>query len=911
MTRNPVGAAARLQPATGFKLHGAGVTAGWSAVRSEQCGVRSRWPVVTSPHFVGFASSTCSRTGRVFFSPGRRRSGTASKLAARKLFASLEVVYKEAGKPGLGRIEPGRRLMNLTRLLRAVAAALLAALIASLALARAQEAPPASLLGGGAAGTQAQPGAAAAGGLTLPPQRAVEMLRSSDQPPRGSEAPAPPADARPPGEPPPKAPPTDFQRFAATSVGALLPIFGQDLFTRAPTTFAPVQDLPASPDYVVGPGDEIVIRGWGQIEIDVRAVVSREGGISIPRVGVVSVLGVRYQDLGAHLKRAVSRYYRNFELAVSLGRLRSIQVFVVGQAQRPGLYTVSSLATLLNALFAAGGPSPTGSMRKVQLRRGERLVGELDLYDLLLKGDKSKDQRLQSGDVIFIPPVGPVAAIAGRVKTPAVFELRGDATSLAELVAYAGGISTTAATQSLVLERLDRRLGRVVRELPWSDASLATRLADGDVVAVRAVSQKFDNAVTLRGHVAFPIRTAWKEGLTVADLIPDLGLLIPESYWERVAARAYEQELPDAAAAPGREVAPSGRRDGPPGRSLARRESQTAAAQAEAQERLKTDVENLVDEVNWDYAVIERLDRQSLEPRLVPFNLGKALKDKDPAHNLPLEPGDIVTVFSRKDILSPAEKRTYFVRVEGEVATPGVYQVRPGETVRQLVERAGGLTRDAYLFGAEFNRESVKKEQQSRLDEIATRAEQELERTAAERLARALGPEDVAATRGQVEEQRRTIARLRALRPAGRMVLGLGPKAAAAADLPDLTLEDGDRLYVPPRHSTVGVYGAVYTQGNFVYERDKRLDDYLDRAGGPTRAADTGSTYVLRADGSVMSKRQSGWFSSFGGRELMPNDSIVVPEDYAPVSWVKELKDWTQILYQFGLGVAAIKILTQ
>ena len=216
--------------------------------------------------------------------------------------------------------------------------------------------------------------------------------------------------------------------------------------------------------------------------------------------------GVPFRLLEARLRAAVGRYFKGFELSASLGRLRSIQVFVVGHARKPGLYTVGSLSTLMNALFASGGPAPTGSLRRLELRRGDRLVGEFDLYDLVLQGDKSKDLRLQAGDVIFIPPVGPQVAIAGRVKTPAIFELRGPGTTLADLVAFAGGLTTTADAHSVQLERLDQERGRVVVELPWGPASLATALRDGDVVRLRGLSQKFANAVTLRGNVAFPSR---------------------------------------------------------------------------------------------------------------------------------------------------------------------------------------------------------------------------------------------------------------------------------------------------------------------------------------------------------------------------------------------------------------------
>lgn len=696
------------------------------------------------------------------------------------------------------------------------------------------------------------------------PPRPTATQPAREQPTQPATSPALPR--------PPAREPTEFQLFAATSVGKVLPIFGQDIFAT-PATYAPVIDVPPSADYLVGPGDELVIRGWGQVDIDVRAVVSREGTVHIPRVGQVSVAGTRFDELQDKIKAAVGRNFRNFNLSVSLGRLRSIQVFIVGRAQRPGVYTVSSLATILNALFASGGPSATGSMRRIELRRGGKVVGDFDLYEFLLKGDKSRDLRLLSGDVLFIAPLGPVAAIAGPVKTQAVFELLPQGTTLRELIEFAGGLATTAATRSILLERVDQDRGRVVQDLEWSDAAMATPLRDGDVIQLRRVSPRFDNAVTVRGSVIVPFRTAWREGLRVSNLIPDRSALVSNAYWARAASRAIE------------------------------------ATSRIGQEKAKTDIENLVDEVNWDYAVVERLDPATLKPTLIPFDLGKAVNAHDPVSDVVLQPGDIVTVFSQKDILTPVGKRTYFVKVEGEVRVPGIYQMQEGETLRQLVARAGGLTPRAYLFGAEFNRERVRVEQQARLEEITTRAEQEMERTAATRLSRASGPEEVQSVTAQIQAQRTAIARIRSLKATGRMVLDVQPRARTVTDLPDIPLEGGDRFFVPFEYGTVGVYGAVYNQSNFVYQPGKTVDDYLMQAGGPTRSADDGSTYVLRADGSILSRHQVGWFSSFGHRELMPNDSVVVPEEYAPTSWVRELKDWSQIFFQFGIGIAALKVM--
>jgi polysaccharide biosynthesis/export protein len=255
----------------------------------------------------------------------------------------------------------------------------------------------------------------------------------------------------------------EFQDFVAQSVGRDLPMFGYNLFQNAPSTFAPVDRVPVTPDYVVGPGDEINIRAWGQVDIDYRTVVDRDGTISIPKVGNINVAGIRFQELHGYLKTAIGRVFRNFDLNVSMGQLRSIQIFVVGHAARPGNYTVSSLSTLVNALFASGGPTTKGSMRRIQLKRGDKLVTEFDMYDLLLRGNKSKDVQLLPGDVVYIPPIGELAALSGSVNNPAIYELKGDA-NLGNLLELAGGLAATADGQKVTVERIVDRRSRQVAD---------------------------------------------------------------------------------------------------------------------------------------------------------------------------------------------------------------------------------------------------------------------------------------------------------------------------------------------------------------------------------------------------------------------------------------------------------------
>ena len=274
-------------------------------------------------------------------------------------------------------------------------------------------------------GPQGQTGTSGSTGVstpTLAPPAPSFGNQGARQAPAAGQAITAPAAAYPggvyPGDGPqlPPLEPTEFQNFIAQSTGRLLPLYGYNLFTNVPSTFAAVENVPVTPDYVIGPGDQILIRIWGQVDGEYRLEVDRDGTVNIPRVGTISVSGIRMQDLQGYVRNAIARNFRNFELSVSLGQLRSIQIFVVGQARRPGSYTVSSLSTLVTALFASGGPSGTGSMRHIQLKRGDRMVSEFDVYDFLTKGDKSKDARLLPGDVIFIPPAGPVAALFGSAK---------------------------------------------------------------------------------------------------------------------------------------------------------------------------------------------------------------------------------------------------------------------------------------------------------------------------------------------------------------------------------------------------------------------------------------------------------------------------------------------------------------
>lgn len=711
--------------------------------------------------------------------------------------------------------------------------------------------------------------------------------------------PSAPPEATKPGDTRAEKRPSNFQRFVQQATGRLLPIYGEQLFS-APSSYEPVTEAPVPNDYILGPGDEVRLQVWGSIDADKTLVINRHGQVYLPKVGSINLTGVRAGDLEAVLHSRIGRIFTNFSVNATLGRLRSIRVYVVGQAQQPGTYTVSSLSTLVNVLFEVGGPNSTGSMRNIQLKRAGRLVGTLDLYDFIARGDRGGDMPLQPGDVVVIPPVGPRVAVLGAIEQPAIYELKGSG-SVGEVLELSGGLSVLAKTGKALLERIDpaAMAARRVEDFALDKAGLRRALKDGDVLTLFEISPQFANAVTLRGNVAEPLRYPYTDGMRVRDLIPDREALISPDYYRR---KNLLVQFEDA------------------GETDMERRARIAPAETESDKSdkvdtatLERDVRKLLDEVNWDYAVIERLDRATLTTQLIPFNLGRAVIDGDAQHNLALQPGDIVTILSQKDLRVPQERQTRLVRVEGEVAAPGIYQVEAGETLPQLLARLGGVTPNAYLYGAEFTRESVRRQQQQNLDTVIRKLESQLQAESGRQLANIKGGGDAQAQllARQQQLQQQQLARMKTLKSNGRVSLELPPADVGVAHLPALPLEDGDTIHIPSRPGFVSAVGEVYNENAIIYRPGRTVGDVLKSA-GVSEDAEPDSAFVLRADGSVKSARDSSslfHMSSFEDLELMPGDTVVVPAKLdRQTGWSKfvtGLKDWTQILYQMGLGAAA------
>jgi protein involved in polysaccharide export with SLBB domain len=764
--------------------------------------------------------------------------------------------------------------------------------------------------------------------------------------------------------------PSQFQRFVQESTGKLLPVFGANLFDN-PLAYAADNATAAPGEYLLGTGDEVRINISGALDYAGSQTVDRNGQISLPKIGTLNLAGVQVKDLEATVRKQVATVFTNVTVNASLGKLRGVTVYVVGQARQPGTYNLTSLSTLVNAVFASGGPGANGSLRQITLKRGGKTVTTLDLYDFIAKGDKGRDALLQPGDVITIPPAGPRVALTGATDLGAIYELK-DGTTVQDLLAIGGGVPALASAQKALIERIDpQQVGapRQVQNLLLNAQGLGQKLRDGDVITLLPISPAFGNAVTLQGAVAQPLRHGWFAGMRVADLIPDREALISPDFYKRrnqlvqnriatlraqgftaeqIQALQRAEQLPEdmalsteliarnpffgqntpampqgqaqqgqgAAPQPGTGGTASANTQNPNTPALSEQELQILRDRRNQEARNPVDrVRGFSEQINWEYAVIQRLNKAELRTELIPFNLAKAVIDKDPAHNLQLQPDDVVTIMSSADLRLPVAKQTRLVRIEGEVASPGVYQAKPGETITQLIQRAGGITPQAYLYGIEFTRETVRKQQQQNLDQLIRRLEAQMQSAGATLAANLTGEralQSQALQQQQQQQMQAQINRLKTLRSKGRVALELDADVQKADALPALPLEDGDAILIPSQPAFVSAAGSVNNENVMIYRPGRTVGDVL-KAAGLAEDAEPSEAFVLRADGSVLSRRSSGWLSSFEGAKVMPGDTLVVPPkvdretNYNFV--VRALRDWTQIFSNLGIGAAAIKTL--
>lgn len=717
--------------------------------------------------------------------------------------------------------------------------------------------------------------------------------------------------------------------------------FGYDLFKKGASTFAPVTDVPVPSDYIVGPGDQLRVQLYGSENRTLRLTVNRDGQINLLNIGPILVGGRSFEQATQDIEGRVARQMIGVRASVSMGDMRSIRVFVVGEVTQPGTYTVSGLSTLTSALYASGGVKPIGSLRNIQLKRQGKLVRSLDLYDLLLRGDTSDDAKLQPGDVIFIPPVAATIAIDGEVRRPAIYELKG-ATSLAAALELAGGFSTEADTRRVALVRINDEQARVVVDVPLQSEGRSTVLRNGDSLRVLRLRPTLDSGVTLEGHVFRPGVSAWHEGLKLTDVIASIDELRPDADLQYVLVR---RELPperrvvvlsaDVSAALRDPASPANIALTPRDRIIVfdsrtgRRERlNPILEEIRAQSRIDLPSEIVrVDgrvKARGDYplepkmrvsdllraggglqdaaygAVAEltryRHNGDKRETQLLVVDLAAVLKG-DATADLMLQPFDFLNV---KEVPEWSEQEQ--VTLSGEVRFPGVYPIQRGETLRSVLDRAGGLTALAFPNGSVFTRVELKEREQLQIDRLAERLQSDLAAAALQAASANQAEAGAALSVGQS-----LLNQLKSTKAVGRLVINVEAMASGKVGSPsDVVLREGDLLIVPKQKQEVTVIGEVQTNTSHFYRESLSRDDYLSLSGGLTRKADRDRIYIVRADGSVISSESSGWFRRSANVTIQPGDTIVVPLDTERMPQLALWQAVTSILYNLAIGAAAV-----
>jgi len=731
---------------------------------------------------------------------------------------------------------------------------------------------------------------------------------------------------------------------------SLLPVepelkpFGYDMFDSVPTTFAPATDIPVPAEYVLGPGDTLEVQLIGNGGGRYSLTVGRDGAVDFPELGPIGVAGMRFAAAKEMLERRVSEQMIGARASVSIGALRSIQVFVAGEAIQPGSYTVSGLSTITNALFTSGGVTPVGSLRNIQLKRNGQVVSRLDLYDLLLNGDTRNDARLLPGDVIFIPPVGVTAAVTGEVRRPAIYELP-EGSPASQLLYLSGGLTPEADPRTARLERIDERRNRTVVDLDLTTPlGRASAVQTGDLLRIQAIRDSFEGAVTLVGHVHRPGGVQYRPGMRLTDLVGSLDEVKPLADLHYVLIR--------------RETGPD-RRVSVVSTDLARAFAEPASAYnvaLEARDRvfvfdLATSRERVVG------PIIADLERQS--DRDEPLQMATVGGRVKVPGRYPLEPGMTVSdllragggldqaayggeaELTRYEVIDGARRQTErvdlnlerilagestadvvlrpfdyvviketplwgeeeSVTIEGEVLFPGTYPIQRGETLRSVLARAGGFTDLAFPAGGVFTREFLREREQRQLEVLAERLRREL---AALSLQQAQTPE-AASTAQAMAAGQSLLADLQATEAVGRLVIDLEKVVQAEPGAhDDIVVKNGDRLFVPRQTQEVTVLGEVQSPTSHLYQASLTRDDYVQRSGGTTQRADKKRIYVVRANGMVELGRGSGWFARSGDMEIRPGDTVIVPLDAQQVRPLTLWTSVTQILYNIAVAVAAV-----
>ena len=685
------------------------------------------------------------------------------------------------------------------------------------------------------------------------------------------------------------------------STGGRLQRFGSDAFLLGTGNANELpMDLPAGPDYVLGPGDSLIVNMWGGQSSRLERTIDRQGQIQLAEAGTIMINGMTIAQAQSAIQQALSTQFQNEHVEISLGRLRTVRVYVVGDVQRPGAYDVSSLSTPLSALYSAGGPTSLGSLRILRQYRGNQLVRQIDLYDFLLKGVRSDVERLLPGDTLMVPPVGPQVSVEGMVHRPAIYELNGEKT-LNQVLDLAGGVLRTASLKQMNVARIvaNQRRTMLSLQLPDNSTEAAQKLASfevqgGDDVVISQILPYNQDAVYLEGHVYRPGVYPYKDGMTINDLLHSYQDVLPEpadhAELVRLLPPDYRPEtisfnLHDALIGndsfllePFDLIRIFGRYEiDPPTVSIEGEvlrpgpypmsQGMTVAGLVSMAGGFKRSAYR--DEADLSSYVVQNGQKVLVSHSTVA--IGKAL-DGDKSADVALNPGDVVSIRQ----LAGWQDIGSSVTIIGEVEHAGSYAIEPGERLSSVLKRAGGFREDAYPPAAVLEREQVR----LLAEQARQRMIQQIESTPLEVKPGLIGTQAATDIRQSLETQRQEIlASLRSHPASGRLIINISSDVSRWENTPaDIELRAGDTLFIPKRPDFVMVNGQVYNPAAISYVPGRNLAWYLRKAGGATPVGDKSDIYVLHADGSVMPRGNSWLSNNFMSVRVRPGDTIFVPQ---------------------------------
>ncbi|ATC85272.1 SLBB domain-containing protein [Pseudoalteromonas arctica] len=806
---------------------------------------------------------------------------------------------------------------------------------------------------------------------------------------------------------------TDEERFKPKT-DELKP-FGYELFAGEPTTFMPNENAAVPDTYIVGSGDQLKINLYGKESNSYEVIVDREGRLSIPDLSPVEIAGLTFAEIKELVKAKVEQEVIGVKAFVSLGQLRSMRILVLGEAYKPGSYSVSSLTTVSHALFVSGGVSDIASLRNIQVKRAGKVIANFDLYDLLINGDSSNDIVLKPGDAVFIPSVGAQVRVEGAVKRPAIFELK-KGESAKQLLAMAGGLKPNAYAKSAIVERFnfDRK---EVLSVDFSKPQINYTPQDGDRIRFNSVSSQYQNSISLIGAAARPGNYQWHEGKRISDILKSVrGDLLPqadlsyglvireiningdiEAHQFDVAQAIIKNPENNLQLQSNDKIVIFSRFEEKEAELSALTNMALSQEQQEQQQKaeqwhkfeqkefekyigINQEDEELVLEDNKiltiaeiskrkakeeedqelkpeDYALFSRHNllapiiakfkqqasvQQAMQlveisgnvtfPGIYPLMIGGEVKDLitaaggllesayvkqaeitrivasdaskiehlrldlesamkgDLQSNITLQSKDSINVFA-----IPNWQENVKVELKGELKFPGTYTIRRGETLTELLERAGGFSKFAEQKAAVFTRTSIKEQEEKQLARLST----ELRRDIASKSFQ----NSVSSSTLSYEEMNKLLNDLASVEAVGRLVIDL---PLIVNNQQNLVLQDGDTLYVPSKRDSISVIGEVNYSTSHLYKTGVSVDDYLALSGGLKERAAEDRIYIIKANGSVKIPNTGGWFAANNADQLEPGDTIVIPMDAGHMDKLTLWSTATQILYQLGVAVAAI-----